>query len=411
MGCRAVLLLVGAGLLLWLALCAGPYTGQYVSENKHSNDKNLKIIGLNALSAIDANLDASMSAVVKGARLLLTNVQEVVLCELGDYERQFISTGPLASVLAAWTIGVSTPNLQGVGVMTFDGVDNGNPDFSNKVSFEVTNGTIVSPPCAEFLYGLTDNGTVYNSYCMNSAGVVTSPEVKYSGPDYGATPVEKALMLDASARSAWGPVFDLVGRQSLSFYLSKAYCFVSASSNYALVFAQTSLTLISEQLARLNIGSGVAFIIERDSGLLVAASIPNQVVTVTINSWGGKEQARVAAVNATYKLIREAAGVVLAGIDSIYILGSFSSFSSDDLAIFAQPYEYPDSGAELGWIKVVVLKKSDYVTTFFSGESKTLYAVLMVVTFLIVALFVSLAIYRSSRSDEFSRSNSMHPLT
>lgn len=402
------LLTVLIGLLVWLALCCAPLTGLYVESNRRAASEDLRAVGLNTLSGMKSTMDSTLAPVVAAARLVETLTPEVFDCTLAE---GFASSGVLATILTTYTYDVSSPHLQGVGVMTFVGAEGGAPDFSNKISYELTNGTIVKPACPEYLYGYTDNGTNYTSVCANLTGAVTQPaEVRYSGPDYGATSLERALMTGEAGAAIFTPVFDLVGRQSISYERAKPACGSTSGGGapnniYAISFAQTNLVLLSNQLALFGI-DGAAFVVERASGLLAACSVPDQTVRVD-PATGGEE--RVAAVNASNALVREAGRLLAANLDSLYPL---AALQAEGLVVFAQPYEYADAGAALGWINVVVLRKQDYVTVLYHGRNAALYAVLIVVTFILAMLVTGVLVWLGGRSKSaLSSSASQQPLS
>ena len=390
--------LVGFGLLIWLVTCCAPLTGLYVESNKRASEQDLGSIGINTLKGMKFTVDGAISPMVDAAHLVKKLVPEVASCDLNG----FSSASVLADVLATYTTDLNgAPHLQGVGVMTFAGAGSGAFDFGNKISYELTNGTIVRPPCQEFLFGFTDNDTTYSSYCMDGSGQFVVPAVlKYSGPDYGATDQERRLMLGETGPALFTPVFDLVGRQSISYELAKQNCVANVTGNYAIAFAQTNLLLLSGQLQLFDI-DGVSFIIERSTGLLVAASIPDQTVLVTAG--GGQE--RIAAVNSTNKLISAGGRLVMKNIDSLLPL---TPLMGPGIVVFALPYEYPNSEAPLGWANVVVLRTSDFVTTVYRGRNRALYGVLLVLTFAVAALVTIVLIRREW--DAVRHPSSVQPL-
>jgi len=209
----------------------------------------------------------------------------------------------------------------------------------------------------------------------------------------------------SAAAAAFTPVFNLVGRQSISYERVTPACSGTGGNNYAIVFAQTNLLLIAAQLERFAI-DGVAFIMERNTSLLLAASVPDQ--TVSVDPASGGEQ-RVPVGSASNKLVRDGGLLVQANLDSLYPL---AALQADGLVVFAQPYEYADAGAALGWINVVVLRKQDYVTVLYHGRNAALYAVLIVVTFLLAMLITGVLVWLGGRSKSaLSSSASQQPLS
>ena len=67
---RRELVLVGFGLLVWLALCCAPLTGMYVESNKRAAADNLKAVGLNTLAGMTGVVNSAMSPMVAAARFV-----------------------------------------------------------------------------------------------------------------------------------------------------------------------------------------------------------------------------------------------------------------------------------------------------------------------------------------------------
>jgi hypothetical protein len=359
-----------------------------------------------------ASADDALGVLVTTAAQVSLTVPAVRQCYLAGETVETFDPTPLVNALLvaqANTDGDRGDVLQGCGVITVVGADiDGNTtddDLNNKVSFEVTTGTIVSPACPQYLYGFTDQSTSYTSFCIAGDGHVDYVGgVKYSGPDYGLTPEERALYLSDSTgyRAILTPVFDLVGLASISYEVSMR-CLATAKAAYALVFAQTNLELLSARFDAAftdSLGpSGVAFTVGGSDGFMLVASQPGQVVNVTKTAWGTTLHSRYSPYNVSNNIIKLSAlliaenygsemfwaPLVLSELKNLPPNGSIE-WSDDKLLVSATLYDYANSGAApLGWINIVAIDKSDF--TLKARARITNYAARIAVVVLFSVLF------------------------
>lgn len=334
-----------------------------------------------------ASVDDAIGVLVTTAAQVALTVPSVRDCYLsGENSRSFDPTPLVNAVLVAKsnTDGGRGDVLQGCGVITVSGADvEGNTtddDLDNKISFEVTAGSIVSPACPEYLYGYTDQSATYASYCIASDGQIDyGGGVRYSGPDYGLTPEERALYLGSEPRyrAILTPVFDLVGLSSISYELATR-CISSARAAYALVFAQTNLELLSARFDAAftdAIGpSGVAFTVGGADGLMLVASRPGLVVNVSQTAWGTTLQSRYSPYNTSNSIVNAAARLISSKYGSVPnwapILASELAklppnasieWINGELLVSASLYDYEESGAApLYWINIVSIDLGEF---------------------------------------------------
>lgn len=309
-------------------------------------------------------LDSAMSAVVttaRGATLLVEPLRE---CWLESATPNIFDPFPLVALLRTETDSL----LQGAGVITapFYG---GDFNSSNKISFEVTSGSIVTPACPNYLYGFTSDDLQYESYCIALNGTVDYSNSPYSGPDYGLVPGELSL-LEGTAQALFLPVFNLVGRQSITYEVAWR-CDPNDPRAYGIGFGQTNLLLYSQYLESLGF-EGIILIVERSNGLVVATNIPGQTVNITTNAWGSQDQVRLAASNSTNPGIHEVSVFLLHydGHDNNkrHFVNNWESVQdgdsqSENYDIRVESYEYEPSGATLDWIVVVATERKGLIET------------------------------------------------
>ena len=305
-----------------------------------------------------SRMNQALATIVSTARLAALITPELRDCALENQTQATFDPYPLLTLNFASEAGL----LQGVGVITAPiNASTGEVDASNKVSFEVTDGSIVKPACPGYLYGFTTAAPGYESYCIADSGAVDYSQVRYSGPDYGLAP-EEVDLIEGRTSADFLPVFNLVGRQSLTYELAWRCNSVTARQAYGISFAQTNLLLLSAYFQSMA-QDGVIYVVERASGLLVASNVPDQ--TVTIDPASGS-QVRVSAANASNKAIQEIA-------DALGPLSSFSSgeYISKNYAILAQRYEYAPADSPLGWILVVAAERDGLVQTVKRVSSRS----------------------------------------
>ncbi len=224
-------------------------------------------------------------------------------------------------------------------------------DPSTKWSWQMARGF----GCPEHIYAYIDGETApaFVGYCASlvPGGFNLSTALAYNGTDWGFTPLERQMLFDGAFDEAFTDVKPLLGVLEVS-YRRLIRCPGADKRPFALVFASRTIGQLEEALIaeRAN-ASGVTFIVERTTGLMVAASVANQSYVD-----GGK--ARPVATNATNAMIREAASM-LAGAASRR--GSFQ----DRLFVSATPYA-PARGID--WIVVVAIE-TDAVVAAVQGAA------------------------------------------
>ena len=348
------------------------------------------------LDGAKSRINQAMGTLVSTAKLTTLIVPSLHECWLEGATQATFDPFPLVAIQDV----AEDSLLQGAGVITAPSDQNGVINSTNKVSFEVTDGSIVNPRCPNYLYGFTTQNLDYQSYCISSSGTVDYSYSPYSGPDYGLAQEELDL-LEGRSQADFLPVFNIVGRQSLTYEVSWR-CDASQTRAYGIGFAQTNLLLLSEYLKLLAL-DGIIFIAERSTGLLVACNIDGQTVNITTNSWGGQDQVRIGAVNATDPGVREVANAVgsLASSSGIYV--------SSNYAIITLPYEYEPSGTSLDWIIVVATKRAGLVETTKKTSSRADVAI-PIVAGLVIILCVKLLLDAIERLFTRKRSVSVQQL-
>ena len=273
--------------------------------------------------------------------------------------------------------------VQGCGVMTVTNADiEGNyadDDLGNKISFELTNGTVVSPACPDLLICFTDTSDEYQCYCYDTStsDVDYSRGIKYNGTDYGLTTEERALYLGQTSpyTGVITAVFDLVGLATVDIELASR-CIASAPAAYAITFAQTNLLLFSDQFDTEftdNLGTnGVAFTVDSKQGMMLACSKPGQVVNESRTAWGTVAQTQKSPYNSTDSLVLRTARL----LSSMYhndtwapsVLSEIQASESknvtidgDGILISIRAYNYGGYNvAPINWLDIVVLDKADF---------------------------------------------------
>lgn len=374
------------------------------------------------LDAMATSKDDVMDKLATAASFLKASVVPVSDCWLAACTVDSFVPSPLTAVYSTFH---STSNvLQGLGVMTVLNADiQGNitdDDLSNKISFEVTSGSIVQPPCPSLLFGYTDSTNTYNSYCIDeeSAIVDFAGGAKYTGPDYGLTPEERLLYLGQlqGYNAMITPVFDLVGLASISLETAHR-CLYTSKAAYALTFAQTNLLLLSDQFDREftdNLGpSGVAFTVDSATTGMLAASTPGQVVNETQTAWGSVAQIQLSPYNATRTLIVQTAQF----LESVFSNATWAPallaelkasdnftrvWSTDKLQVSARIYNYVNyrDMAPQNWIDIVAVDKADF-TSHTRGRVLDYAARIAVTVIGLVAILgcAFYSVYREYRSD------------
>jgi hypothetical protein len=313
----------------------------------------------------------------------------------------------LIGLLTASKIESSGP-LQGLGIITVDRPNNDtliNP--SDKISWEVAQGF----GCPEYIYAYTDASIPsdqFVGYCAWSNGSVsiTNPPA-YAGQDYGLTP-EEQLLLRGSQPSIFLPIFDLLGKFSLT-YEQAVHCTTDASKPYVVTFAQKNLEQLDRFMSSLGVGqTGVAYIVEAATGLIVTASVEGQTAVGANNS---SAFARVEATKATNSLIRlsaeflsQHARQLSQGTSAALTVYTkpyrFNEDVTHGLLIEVRPYEPATTQARLGWLIVTAVPSSDYYAWVHRNAGWGILAAVLItlVTLLCMTLIMHLLVGRPLRA-------------
>ena len=248
-------------------------------------------------------------------------------------------------------------------------------------------------------------------HCVSSATLATNfSDSAYVGQDYGLDANEAALLSGAPGARLYNPIAPVYpgSPYTLTQYTSYS-CAASATSSYALTFAEQSLdqlTLALEALIANTTSLGTIFFVERQTGVMVASSTRGQVAGAA--GADGRES-RIAAVAAPDAAVRGAAallapfaGSVPKGTDAA-LPSAPVVVESDTLWVAAAGY----ADANLDWALVAVIPKTTFLQAVAQASALSIglsIAVVAVGTALVVAFvycFISLPLARMR--DAFSR--------
>lgn len=258
--------------------------------------------------------------------------------------------------------------------------------------------------CPEYIYAYIDAQTApaFLGYCARltaNNSLALDTKVAYNGTDWGFTPLERDMLFEAKYNESFVPVKALLGTLEFS-YRRLVRCGIGGKP-YALVFASRSIAQLDAALAAQRAdNAGVAFVIERTTGLLIAASVANQTHVP------GTET-RVAARNATDVRIRDAALYLQTETNGTgYARVAHKPEIDDAVYVTALPYA-PARGVD--WLLVVAVDSRNITGPF--GDATTarasvlaIFVVLVVVTALGTFFCVTLPVRRMLTSARGQRS-------
>jgi hypothetical protein len=241
---------------------------------------------------------------------------------------------------------------------------------SDKLSWQMALGF----GCPAHIYAYIDQYTTpaFLGYCAKLTPdyeFELSSEVTYNGTDWGFTPLERAMLFEEAYDEAFVPVKPLLGVLEFS-YRRLVRC---DNKPYALVFVSRSVTQLDLALdAQRSSDKEVAFVVERDTGLLVFASVANQTSV---------DGARVKATNATNPLIRQAATFLKTPVRSL----------DDKIYVSVTPFA-PARGVD--WLLVVAADATTVTQPLEedAATTRTIVIVTGVVTVLAVGLMTFLLV-------------------
>lgn len=254
--------------------------------------------------------------------------------------------------------------------------------------------------CPEYIYAYIDAQTApaFLGYCARltaSNALELSTALAYNGTDWGFTPLEREMLFDGKYNESFVPVKALLGTLEFS-YRRLVRC---NGKPYALVFASRSIAHLDAALAAQRADNdGLAFVIERVTGLLVAASVANQTHVP------GTET-RVAARNASDPRIR-AAAAYLQSDGFGYARAERTPEIDDELYVTASLYA-PVRGID--WLLVVAVDSNKITGPFANAEAAratviAVFVLLVVATALGTCFCVTLPVRRMLSSSRGQRS-------
>ena len=168
----------------------------------------------------------------------------------------------------------------------------------------------------------------------------------------------------------------------------------STGKPFAITFADRSLYDLDAALAALRTNDdGVAFIVERQTGWLVAASVANQTTTTGpgVNEWTNQPEIvpqRVGAVNASNPSIAAAMALVNAAPD-----GATEPDFGAELIVVSERYA-PLRGVD--WLLVVAVPSELIVGGVRAAKEKaiTSFVVVLVLSFILSVALVYIVVWR-----------------
>lgn len=272
--------------------------------------------------------------------------------------------------------------MQSVGIISVQNAGTNKANFTNKISCEMALNTF-GLNCTDYIYSCT-NGTGFVGFCGYSDYTVDENQLEYTGENNGLVEAEIELFTNKNLQAIFLPIFNLVGQFSLTY--ERSHWCSGGTTAYASSFSEKNLQELNSYLGSLTIGkTGVAYIIEKDTGLLISTSAN----VALVNSSGD----RITANLANNRLIKQSA-------DFLLDQAPFSSYTSESyfdprysntggLLIDIRPCEYPLAQASLGWLSIVAIPQSDY-SSWVDTNAK--WSILVGVLVSLVCLIILLSI-------------------
>jgi hypothetical protein len=218
-----------------------------------------------------------------------------------------------------------------------------------------------------------------------------SKEVAYNGTDWGFSLLEQQMLFRGELNESFVPVNALLGVLEFS-YRRLVRC---DGKPYALVFASRSiehlnLALAAQRNGNAARGDNVAFIIERTTGLMIAASVANQT------HLPGTDK-RIKAFDAPDARIRQATAYLVEEIAGAYSNAPRQPKFEDELYVSSMPYA---AAPGIDWLLVVATDSSKIKAPLQQDATATLTTVIVVVVLttllsgLVTFLLVSIPVRR-----------------
>ena len=227
-------------------------------------------------------------------------------------------------------------------------------------------------------------------HCTSAATLATNwSDAAYIGADYGLDAYERQLLpggsLPAGSR-LYNDISTIYPGSPYTLTLMLSYaCAPAPAPPYAIVFAEQSLDQVTAALAGLVDGSASvssAFIVERATGYVVAASKPGQVAG-PIDANG--KATRVLATSAPDGAVSGAAGLLAPFASSVSAdAAAVTTVESGSLWVAASSY----SDANLDWVLVTVIPKTTFLQDVAQASALSIglsIAVVVVGTALVVS--------------------------
>jgi len=331
-------------------------------------------------SDVQSAIDRILQPMVLAAMTLAQVDPTIRDCTLVTGSQGAYDPSILIALQNAYGVSLDT-TLQSVGVISAAKFsNNGTENDANKESWELARGF----GCPEYIYAYTDVSLGFYGYCAWSNYTLDYSYLAYNGSDYGLTQEERSLMR-GDVPALFLKIFNLLGHFSLTYERSYR-CAQAAIPAYALTFAEKGLDQLDMSMQQIS-PTVRAFVVEAASGLLVTTSVLGQTIILSTDN---QTATRVSAVNATDRMIREAAQYVLMLEDSFTNIATSTEYENDasGTVIDARPYSYAPALAPLAWVQVTVVLKSDIVTTSQLRQSVLLTEVLTALVVGFIALIV-----------------------
>ena len=227
---------------------------------------------------------------------------------------------------------------------------------SGKVSWQVAAGY----GCPDYMYARAEPAAYPNftgtcAYPLNGSLFAGPPA--YTGLDWGLKPAEDALLKQPPGAFVFLPVFPLLGYYTLTY---EATVGCDNATSYAAVFAEQSLAKLDRALESLaGNASLMVLIIERTTGYLVSASVPNQTQHVVSTDL----IERVHILNASDASVRSVAQILGGRVDNV-TNATGVSWTESDYWTTAVPY---NRGVD--WVLVAAFPQASFLEALYGASS------------------------------------------
>ena len=234
---------------------------------------------------------------------------------------------------------------------------------------------------------------VFMGHCTSAATLATNwSDSAYVGVDYGLTAYERQLLFSLPAGSRlYNDISTIYVGSPYTLTLMQSYACGggTAATPYAILFAEQSLDQVTAVLMALVSGAASvssAFIVERQTGLVVAASTPGQVAGPADVT--GKAT-RVLATAAPDGAVAGAASLLVPFAANVPVAtgaDASAAVTAENAALWVAAASYTD--ANLDWVLVTVIPKTSFLQAVAQASALSIglsIAVVVVGTALVVA--------------------------